>query len=294
MGKLINMLNLEDIKKTENELVPAIFTRNQIKIIKKRLANKKLTANERSNLYRTINKKLKAIKLLLNYPTEFVYGEQFILKDKLEKAKQILKKIERNHKNLKILISGSYLWKRKHRDIDIFIITKYNKEDYIKENLHINYLPIGIENSIFFNSISQIAISNFKIEQRFKFKINLDDLLMLYQELISYISQKQDFKQELREFLLYCAYLSENIILNSKQLDYLIQKIIYHEYKIEIINRILIKTLLIAFSYRILFKKIRFIINSNKDIIKEYQKADNLKIYNRTLKGVMEIAKQRS
>src|SRR3989338_4681496 len=70
------------------------------------------------------------------------------------------KKFKKIHKNKKIMISGSFLFSKKYNDIDLFIFTVYGKKDYIRGNVHVNFLPETALESLFFSSISQISVSN--------------------------------------------------------------------------------------------------------------------------------------
>ena len=279
------------LKENKKELVPAIFTEIQFKVLMKYLERKKLTAVEKKYLYSSINKKLKAMKLLLGIPEEkiFVSGEEFMIESRKKRATKILKNFSRNHKNQKILVSGGFLWKKNYNDIDIFIISKYDKEDYVEGKLHINYLPVDAEDSLFFASLSQICISNFQISKKTDFSDvkNLTKLIDLYELLVILILQKSDHKQELRNFVLDCFYLMNKTVLNSFQLDAAVRKI--EKKGIKPINHLLIETLSIGFKQAMLKEKLKRFISFNDKLIKGNKMNNNFKIYNQTYKEAIEI-----
>ena len=283
MGKL-QIQDVDYLNKIEKDIVPIIFTNKQINILKKRIMNKKLNVNERINLYRSINKKIKAIELLSNQKNEFVYGKEEIIYDRLNQGKKILNKFFRNHKSTKIILSGSYLWNKKYNDIDLFIISKYKKKDFKKNKLHVNYILEEDMDTIFFSSIMKISITNFNYLKKKKFKLDIFDLISIYQELIIYLLKKEDYKEELRNFILYSTYLSSNVILNSKQINLLFEKIDNSKNKIEIIQKIMTKTFLLNDDWNI--KDIKDMIKTNDELYKKY-KSKNLTIYNKLLTQVI-------
>ena len=161
MRKLENYLALENLEASKNSLVPAIFSENYYNILRARIQGKKLDANEKYYYSHFIRKKLEGMIELFELD-ELVNGRGYIRKERIAKANRLLKKYSRKHKNMKILISGSFLYNERYNDIDIFIISKYDKEDYRKENVHVNYLPADVEKTLFFQSVYAVSISNFK------------------------------------------------------------------------------------------------------------------------------------
>ncbi|MFC1691225.1 hypothetical protein ACFL0W_03510 [Nanoarchaeota archaeon] len=291
MGKFNKLMDIEHLIESKQYLVPIIFTERQFDILIKSLKNQKLSINERVDLYRAVNKKISAMLKMLDLETDnlFVYGKEYIIKDRFDNAKKILKKIQRNHKGQKILISGSYLWKKNFNDIDIFILTKYDKEDYKEKNIHINYIPFDAEGGLFFQSLAKISISDFKISQEVKEKPTLDTAIMLYQKIITHITQKEDIKNELRSFVLEAKYLESGTVLSSKEIDKIISSIMKHKNIIQRINLLLVETLIIAYKDKFLEKKLLPLIENNERLMEEYKNIENLTIINKTLTKVIEI-----
>ena len=127
MVKFENIISLDLLKDSKDLLVPHIFSQNYFQILKAKLEGKKLNNNERYYYSHFIKKKLTAMTALLGIDTEiYVNGKEHIRKDRLKQAVNILKKYSRKHRNKKILLAGSFLYKAQYRDIDIFVISASN------------------------------------------------------------------------------------------------------------------------------------------------------------------------
>ena len=150
---------------------------------------------------------------------EHVYGKEFILDDRLQKAKTLLKKFAKKYPRMKMFISGSYLFKKKYMDIDLFIISPHKKEDYRNGLVHINFLPLDIEQTLFFHSAKSVSVMNFATTQKMTQQPLLEEILGLYELVILLCLQKQPFIQPLREFILKMEYLLHRVIFNPFQLS---------------------------------------------------------------------------
>ena len=288
MRELENYIRLENLENSKRYLVPYIFTENYYNILKARLKRKKLSENETYYYNHFIKKKLKAIIELMEIDTIFD-GKEFIRKDRIDKAITLLKKYSRKHKGMKILISGSFLYSKKYNDIDIFIISKYDKEDYKEGNVHINYLPDDIEKTLFFQSINSISISNFKSETKIEEEFKAADILHLYEVVILLIMQKDNYLQELRDLIARLEYASNKVILNSMQLKIITDKIISSKNPIEVVNRYLIAKIINAYNRAVLRRTLSRFIQKNSFPEKGQKIYKNWKIYNQTYEEAIEV-----
>ncbi len=288
MGELENYINLENLEAAKDYLVPYIFTENYYNILKARLKGKKLSENEIYYYNHFIKKKLKGIIKLMNIDT-MINGKEFIRKNRLKRAASLLKRYSRKHKNMKIIISGSFLYNEKYNDIDIFIISKYEKEDYKEGNVHINYLPADIEKTLFFQSINAISIKNFKSQNKVEEDFNARDILHLYEVVILLIIQKDDYLQELRDLIIRLEYVSNKVILNSMQIKIITYKIIKSKNPITVINKYLIAKIINAYDRSILKKTLNKFIEKNSFPEKRQKIYENWRIYNQTYKEAIEI-----
>jgi len=287
-------LNLEEIDAKIDEL-RKVFTERQIELIKNKAAGKELTASEKVFYSKSINKKFKAFAAIFNKDKEdylgkyFVYGEEDILHERRKKAIALLKKLERNHKAMEMLISGGFLWKENYNDIDIFIISKYEKEDRIEGEFHYNYILPEEKDTLFFQSLSKLCVTNFNIiknHQKSR-RIDINILISNYQELLGDIGQKWvGYKQTLRTFLVNAVFISEGVILNSKQLDFMVEKIISNPKKLTILRKIFVGALLTGYSQKLFEEKIKELKKGYEELEKEYGKS---KFYEELIKSYDEV-----
>ncbi|MCC7574842.1 hypothetical protein KO361_04585 [Candidatus Woesearchaeota archaeon] len=272
----------EMIEKTNLLVDTKLFTELQIKILKKKLQNKKLDSNEKTYYYKFIKPKLSALLEFFSLNKLMIKGEEYFHKNRLDEAQKLMKKLEKQHKNKKIMISGSFLFNKHYEDIDVFIFSKYKKEDVKKKNLHITYLQESFFNSLFFNSLRQISVSNFAHEQSNP-EINIKNSLQTFELLINEIISDESYEKTLRDFFLQTEFL-KGIILNPKQLHGLIKK--FNRKNFEILSNELITSL-------ILFKTRRKLIQDQLLIYEklqiEYKNAKNIKFYIKTYRETLKF-----
>lgn len=285
-----NLINHNVLEKNKKILVPSIFTHIQYNILKNKLHKKKLNLNEKTYFYTYIKPKIKAAALLLNIQEFNVQGEEFIENERLNLAKKILNQLEKKHRKQKIMISGSFLFNKTYQDIDVFIFSKYKKEDYRKGKLHVTFLPLESINSLFFNSISKISVSNFEFIKKTKFEVNIEDILQKYELLINMINYEYPEK-ELRDFILEIEYFSKETILNPRDLHVLKNKL--KRKNSEIISNMLINSVILNLDVKIK-KVLKEKIGDYKKLLKEYPKSSNLKEYINTYTKVIEFESRRS
>ncbi len=280
-----DLIIVDNLNRAKNYLVPYIFSENYFNILRKKLLDRKLSENERYYYSHFIKKKVQGMIELFGIDIG-VNGKEFIRKDRLKRAINLLKKYSKKFKKRKVLISGSFLYGEKYNDIDIFVISKYNKDDYREGKVHVNYLPDDICGSLFFKSISEISISNFQFGKNIKEKFFLSDILHLYELVILLILQGDSFVSELRDLVLRMEYVFGSVILNSMQLKKIVDKIVRNRFSIEMINKYIIsKVIFISGAKKVLSK----FIDKNKipEVGKKLYK--NWEIYNKTYEEALEI-----
>ncbi len=283
-----NLINIKTIEKNEHLLKGKVFTEMQINILKNKLQGKQLNSNEKTYYYKFIKPKIKAMMSFFNINEINIQGEDYIIQERISNVIKIIRKLEKKHKNKKIILSGSYLFNKKYNDIDVFIFTKYEKEDYIKGRIHVTFLPEPALNSLFFNSLSQISISNFSYNKNTITNIELNSLLQTYELLINSILNKEAHEKILRDFLLQTELASKDVILNPKQLFDLNKKM--SDKNINILSNTLINALILSYNKTILRQKLQRQINDYKKLSQEYHNANNLSIYVNTYREAIKLA----
>lgn len=253
-------------------LVPAIFTKKQISIIKKYLNKKPLTNTEKVYLYSNIKKKMDALQPLQE--EFYVTGEDMIF-ERVQKAKKILKEL--NYE--KAFISGSFLYLRKYNDIDIYIISKRRKQ-YHKGKQHFIFITEEDLKKPIFCSAAKYSVANFsiKIEPEIK-RMELDETLFTYQWIINQILEGEDQK-ELRDLVFQYYLQTKNIVLNSRKLYYKTKEIknMPKDAKIKKINQITKEILLKKHSKTYTYEVISQFSRNFTKIREEYD-TDNIPIF---------------
>jgi len=283
-----NYLNLGLIKENESLLEGRIFTAMQLDILKKRLQKKTLNSNEKTYYYKFIKPKIRAMMAFFNINEINVNGKELIKESRLKKAIKIIHKLEQKHKGKKIILSGSFLFNKEYSDIDVFIFSKYNKEEYKKGKIHVTFLPESALESLFFSSLYQISVSNFNYTKKSEFAIELNGILQTYELLINTILNREDYEKNLRDFILQTEYISQNVILNPKQL-YDTKEKLYRK-NINILSNTFINSLTLSYTTKILKNKLGAQITDYKKLLTEYKTAKNLPIYIDTYLKVISLA----
>ena len=220
----MNQKILKSILENEKLVVPLVFTKNQLSVIKKIYEQKPLTNAEKKAYYSSIKTKLIALTQLIKQNKEkeyFVQGHKHIIKERLGKAKQIIK----SFKHEKIFIAGSFLFSEKFNDIDIFILRKKGYKEEWKDNLHIIYLTEKKLSDPVFQAASLISISTFPIPNNIKHKrLKLNEMMSLYHESVIEHIQKKEKTESIRDLVFYNNLLAKKKLLNAIELNKIITK----------------------------------------------------------------------
>lgn len=291
MRILTNNLNIERLENAKQHLVPHVFTENYFRILKAKLKNKQLSYNEQYYYNHFIKKKLQGMMELFDIGGKMnISNKSIIKKDRITKAISLIKEYSRKHKNMKILISGSFLYKEEYNDIDIFILSKYDKEDYKDGKVHVNFLPADIENTLFFKSLSAISVANFAFdESAVEEKFTPADILHLYEVAILLIMQNDEYTAELRELILRAEYTAYKIILDSRELKEITDKIKRSKKPIKVLNKYIIAKIINFSTLTAVKKVLHEFIKKNKMPEKGKEVYPNWKIYNQTYREAMEV-----
>lgn len=211
----------EILKRRQEFIQSKLLTKRQCEVIEKKSKNLPLSTTEKTYYYKFIRPKLKAI----SGAQEFVVtGKEQIIPERISEASEILGRLQHKHKNQKILISGSFLFAQKHNDIDVFVVSKYAKENYRFKKMQISFLKEKDLNMLFFSSLAQISVANFQPVLNYTPNITIDEFAKNYELLVNAFMQKEDLEPYLRSFLLQAAHLTTGAILNPKQLSLLREK----------------------------------------------------------------------
>jgi hypothetical protein len=283
-----NYVNLKLIEKNKALLEGRIFTKLQLIILTKKLQKKELNSNEKTYYYKFIKPKIRAMMAFFDINEINIKGKEFIKEQRIEEAIKLIHKLEQKHKGKKIILSGSFLFNEKYEDIDIFIFSKYNKEEYRKGKIHVTFLPESVLESLFFSSLCKISISNFKYTPKTEFNVELSSILQTYELLINTILNGEEYEKTLRDFVLQTEHTSKHLILNPKQLYDIKEKLSRKTFNI--LSNMLINSLILSYDAKMLTTKLNVRLMDYKKLLTEYKTAGNLPVYIDTYSKVILLA----
>lgn len=272
MRKLTFGLDLHHLKEVKSEIVPVLFTEHQFRLIEKKQKGRAMSASERNEFSRTVSRKMKAINKVLGREDVFVYGREKIIASRLKQAVSYLKSFSRKFRNKHVLLAGSFLYGEKYNDIDIFVVSKYEKDDCWSGRFHINYLAEDAYHSLFFASLKQLCISNKElIGYELQEQISLDTFISLYQEVFNDLDRHfTGVKKTLREFLLQAAFIGHSAIPDSLCLARQVSFLLKARKPKETVKKIFVNAVVLGSSPQKAISAMKCMISSYQDVIKEY------------------------
>ncbi len=145
-----------------------------------------------------------------------IYGPENIIKERIQEANNLLSQIKARH----CFITGSFLYKEKYKDIDIFIITRSKKEIKTNnKNAKITIMDFNELYSLFYHSISKSCISK-NILPKKPLKITISDYWNIINEAVPILlNQKNKYHKDIRFLILYTEYFKTGNILDTFQLN---------------------------------------------------------------------------
>ncbi len=275
MRKLTYSIDIEHFRSIKNSLIPALFTEHQFNLIEKKFSGKLMTPTEKNEFSRTISKKMNAINKIIMKETGnvFVYGKEKMMEGRLKLAASYLRKFSRKFKNKQVFITGSFLYMEKYNDIDVFVVSKYDKEDCKDGEFHINYVDEQVYQSLFFASAGKLCISNRSIYAvEMKKKPDIDVFISLYQELFNELDRGfKGVRSTLREFLVYASFISNQAIPDSIELRQQTDLILKSKKTMKLIKKMFVHSVIFGIAPKKAVRAMQDMISSYKDIMKEYK-----------------------
>lgn len=270
MRKLNYSVDIAQFKKIKQDIVPVIFTEHQFSLIEKRFSNKPMSKSERSEFSRSISKKMDAIKKISgNAKDVFIFEEEKMILERKEKAVALINTLSRKFRNKHIIITGSFLFSKIYDDLDVFVISKYEKDDYRQGKMHINYLTEDAYGTLFFQSIARLAISNKLMPPMKKEAPSIDKLISLYQELYHDFDKNAMDKNAIREFIIQSESLRGEIP-DSEDLKKKTDMVLKAKNKKEIIKSMFISAAIFVKEKKKMTHDLNEIMDSYRRISEEY------------------------
>jgi len=116
-------------------------------------------------------------------------------------------------------ITGSFIYKEKYKDIDVFIITRSKKKVVIKEKrINIQVLDFNDLHSLFYHSVSKKCIAK-NILPKKSLRVTVSDYWDVVNEAVpTMLNEKTRFRKHIRDLVLYTEYFKYGTILSSIEL----------------------------------------------------------------------------
>ncbi len=142
--------------------------------------------------------------------------DEVIIKERIEQAKELLERIPVKY----CFITGSFLYKQRYRDIDIFVVSR-SKKKFVVDNQKARITVIDFNDlySLFYHSISKSCIAKNILPVR-QLKVTLSDYWQVVNEAVpTLLNEKDQYHKNIRFLVLYTEYFRSGDVLDSFQLD---------------------------------------------------------------------------
>jgi len=142
----------------------------------------------------------------------YVYSPERILPARIKEAERILGKVRAKH----AFITGSFLYRRAYKDIDLFVVTR-SKRDFSMEGVDVHVIHPNRLSSLFYHSASKLCVSK-SILPRPKVRTTMSDYFDLLNSRLTPVDNIMDRDKEFRDAVLATIYHAEARILDSEEL----------------------------------------------------------------------------
>src|SRR3989338_8462458 len=148
-------------------------------------------------------------------------NDEDIIKERIEETQKILDSIPAKY----CFISGSFLFKKNYKDIDVFIISRTKKEiKPINKKINIIRIDFNDLHSLFCHSASKSCIAK-NILPKKPLKATIADYWGVVNEAIPTIMNEKDkYHKNIRFLILYTEYFKNKRILDTYELTREIEK----------------------------------------------------------------------
>ncbi len=148
------------------------------------------------------------------------------IKERIEEAEEILKQIPTKY----CFITGSFLYKEKYKDIDVFVISRSKKKITVKNSkVKMTIIDFNDLYSLFYHSISKSCVAKNILPTR-PLKVTLADYWHVINEAVpTILNEKNKLQKEIRFLVLYSEYFKSKEVLDTEKLTEKISQ--FQDYK---------------------------------------------------------------
>ncbi len=139
-----------------------------------------------------------------------------LLNKRIQEAEKLLNQIPAKY----CFITGSFLYKEKYRDIDVFVVSRSKKEIKLKnKKVKITFIDFNDLYSLFYHSVSKSCVAKNFLPHK-PLKVTLSDYWHVVNEAIpTLLNEKDTFHKNVRFLILYTEYFKTEDILDTFQLN---------------------------------------------------------------------------
>lgn len=138
-----------------------------------------------------------------------------IINERIKQAEGILNQIPVKY----CFITGSFLYKKRYGDIDVFVVSRSKKKFKVGGKVKITVIDFNDLYSLFYHSISKSCIAKNILPSR-PLKVTLADYWQVINEAVpTVLNRKNKYHKDVRYLLLYTEYFKSGEIIDTFQLD---------------------------------------------------------------------------
>ena len=142
-----------------------------------------------------------------------------IIPERIKSVEQLLSKIPAKH----CFITGSFLYKDKYADIDLFIISRSKKKFALDDKkVKITVIDFNDLHSLFYHSLVRSCISKNVLPVK-DLKVTMSDYWHVINEAVpTVMNQKRNFRRDIRFLVLYTRYFETGRVMDTYELSKLV------------------------------------------------------------------------
>ena len=161
-----------------------------------------------------------------------------LLKERIKSAEELLKQIPAKY----CFITGSFLYKKKYHDIDIFVISR-SKREFVVNNkkAKITVIDFNDLHSLFYRSVSKSCIAKNILPAK-QLKVTFSDYWNVINEAIpTLMNEKDTYHKNVRFLILYTEYFRAGEVLDTFQLARKIEQFKYYKEILDYVKTEIVK-----------------------------------------------------
>ena len=147
-----------------------------------------------------------------------IYSPDHMIPGRIKEAEKILEKLPYRY----CFITGTFLYNKKYKDVDVFAITRSKKKIQTKKRIKLSIIDFNELHSLFYHSISKMCVAKEVLPKK-ELRATVANYWSIINETVpTLINEKENFRKAIRSLVLHTEYLENNKILNSYELRTLI------------------------------------------------------------------------